>query len=1710
MALMLLIGLTFLIPSPLLAHGVTPPQDPSPLVAHGTDKRGLLALTLRTDRPVAPGETVTLLVDVSPTVAADALTVQWYLPDGGELTGSAETLLPRVPAQATMTLQRQVRFPSAGVYVVSVNASYGIGAAMQVTAATVLVFTVQPDGNARVTHYDPRIDIRQQRLIPTTVTVEETAVAADANGDPCFTINGVVTRLDRRPIPNSPAGVPAFVDSRVPVRNVPVDMMEEDTLFDDYYGTRLTDANGNFNFSFCDDDGWFDDELELYVIVRAEMWDGQGRKVVEVEDSSWIDEVHEFESGRQASEGGTLRFDMEFDRNYNPANLAAGATFGSEVFNIADAIYSAWLLWNANGGAVGDDAIFADAAEVHYEPDYGDDGSYFDPFWNEITIADAASDPDAWDDSVIIHEWMHFADDLYGCDDTPGGDHSFFANTGDTELAWSEGYSNYYQSVVRTANGDPNGNFYIDTNGAGRPGSADLEAWNTISTTLNSVFNEGAIAAMLWDLQDSANDGNDRVGYGHRANQEVFTDPAFESNGDIFDDTCNVYVYLRVWRQIGKPATRDTAAAVSQNVGYIPPDFTRAAVAQAVNQTVNAASVQTMQDTTVAPSPLTTDYRWWKQLTWVVDNSTSMVGPKIAGVKTVINEQLNDLNNDPKGVDFNLYTFNHEGYTNRKIFENEFYSDRITPSINGIGTTNSNDLDCSNVVYGLQAMQQALVGKRAGDLWLFTDGRDAQFPRVDTVVQQLTRQQVKGSIALLGGCASPPLSPNRLNGTETYLGNAAGPQSSGIVPYLMTSLRSGGQFLFVNPDQIGLASDILRAQLANSAGAGRWSDYVSDFPLYRWDKLDTNEYRWIDTSVAAGGTFAGQPYNKAIQVFFPQPFTIWGQSTNFGWVQDDGYILMGNQLNSPTLDLLYAPLQWKNRYCGPRAATAPNEVPCFTDYVEIFTKQDGPWFAITTTGIAASEQNRAYQVLLDSTTGEIRYQYQALATSDAGQAEIAVTDIANSRRMLVSNKDTNGAAPGMGYKFYWAPPQPAKTFTVAVDELMEGVGFMLTGYSGDFEPMVVRTPDGTAVDCADTANVICLNLGKVQYIQVNVNGRAGDWTATVDAAAPSNQGTFSFTAVAASTVGAEVLSDHSLYSKGVHRLLVKVGRVADQNRLTGWLQKPNGTRWGNPFTLYDDGAHDDLFAGDGYFGSEPITPGSGAAYLWVSGTADGTAFRRADPVPFNFQPFQLSAAVTHFSNDNDTPTAVPVTLTNGDSVYHCFDYDITYPSEWAVWSGNWDYDDLGSLCLSAGETRQQILTVYPAWYEAPSGATGEVTISFSDVDNPGLNDSVTVTFMRQRAGVNVRIDNAYKTTSLRPNGTDTAALQVAVFDEQGFFVADGTPVLINTTLGTVNPTVGTTQNGLVQLTFTAGTQEGDATIMAAVGGASAQTALSIRNPLPDRLDLVATPTDLAGDATSATLVATLLDRWGNPLANQLVRIGVSGDGQLGTLPGETEVVTLTTDGNGQVTTQFTKGAAAVGTGDVRAELLVEENGATHVAKVAQVSLRLSGSGNPEQPATLYLPLVTTGGVAAAPPSLAIYTDATAWEDWSWDSTVNLASTALAQAGSQAIAITHNASHAGFSLRSPTPTDATLYRAIRFWIYGAANGNALLLYTEASDEGPVSPQQYAFTAPPGVWTQITVPLSALGNPSVIKRVTLQENGGAAQATYFIDDLQLVGQ
>ncbi len=141
--------------------------------------------------------------------------------------------------------------------------------------------------------------------------------------------------------------------------------------------------------------------------------------------------------------------------------------------------------------------------------------------------------------------------------------------------------------------------------------------------------------------------------------------------------------------------------------------------------------------------------------------------------------------------------------------------------------------------------------------------------------------------------------------------------------------------------------------------------------------------------------------------------------------------------------------------------------------------------------------------------------------------------------------------------------------------------------------------------------------------------------------------------------------------------------------------------------------------------------------------------------------------------------------------------------------------------------------------------------------------------------------------------------------------------------------------------------------------------------------------------------------------------------------------------------------------------------------------------------------------------LIIYSDtlAAGWQDWSWDSMVNLANGAPVHSGAASVTVTYNAAWAGFSLRAPAPLSGGDYSAINFWVYGGTGGNTLELYTQPTDGGAPGPA-YAFNAPEGSWTAVTVPLTSLGSPAAIARLTIVDATGAVQPSFYVDDVTLV--
>lgn len=132
-----------------------------------------------------------------------------------------------------------------------------------------------------------------------------------------------------------------------------------------------------------------------------------------------------------------------------------------------------------------------------------DVGTGFDHISNTINVQGTDYDPDEFDDPVLLHEYGHFVSANYAYDKNPGGTHYWTSHIS-PQLAWSEGWANFFSSAAR------NSQYYIDGSIWGVM-VFDLEL-PTYYTTGDD--NEGAVASSLWDIFDSHNDGRDQLSDG--------------------------------------------------------------------------------------------------------------------------------------------------------------------------------------------------------------------------------------------------------------------------------------------------------------------------------------------------------------------------------------------------------------------------------------------------------------------------------------------------------------------------------------------------------------------------------------------------------------------------------------------------------------------------------------------------------------------------------------------------------------------------------------------------------------------------------------------------------------------------------------------------------------------------------------------------------------------------------------------------------------------------------------------------------------------------------------------------------------------------------------------------------------------------------------------------------------------------------------------
>lgn len=273
-----------------------------------------------------------------------------------------------------------------------------------------------------------------------------------------------------------------------------------------------TDANGDFSFQLPKNSG-------SYTVAVASRASNSNYKAYVLNNPT--DNVF-YTVSKSVSSGS----------NTSGVQLVAKATGTLEggAFNILDQIYKANKFLRDQtvncSGTFSACTPFSVAPEIHaYWAKGVNPGTYFGltnpisfylPGQSELYLMGGlngdvdASDTDHFDNSVIIHEYGHFIEDIYAQTDSPGGSHNGNSII-DPRLAWGEGWANFFQAAVT---GNP---VYRDTSGNidGTPGvyfNVDIENVETIGSKhdvpadMSAVgegnFHEFSITRLLWDTID--------------------------------------------------------------------------------------------------------------------------------------------------------------------------------------------------------------------------------------------------------------------------------------------------------------------------------------------------------------------------------------------------------------------------------------------------------------------------------------------------------------------------------------------------------------------------------------------------------------------------------------------------------------------------------------------------------------------------------------------------------------------------------------------------------------------------------------------------------------------------------------------------------------------------------------------------------------------------------------------------------------------------------------------------------------------------------------------------------------------------------------------------------------------------------------------------------------------------------------------------------
>ena len=138
----------------------------------------------------------------------------------------------------------------------------------------------------------------------------------------------------------------------------------------------------------------------------------------------------------------------------------------------------------------------------------------------------------------------------------------------------------------------------------------------------------------------------------------------------------------------------------------------------------------------------------------------------------------------------------------------------------------------------------------------------------------------------------------------------------------------------------------------------------------------------------------------------------------------------------------------------------------------------------------------------------------------------------------------------------------------------------------------------------------------------------------------------------------------------------------------------------------------------------------------------------------------------------------------------------------------------------------------------------------------------------------------------------------------------------------------------------------------------------------------------------------------------------------------------------------------------------------------------------------------------------IYDDAlqAPFQNWSWDTSVDVANTTPVHSGSHSLAASHNGAWAGLYLRNSDGVAVAANEEVRFQVHGGSGGQQINV--NVLDGNEVTTTLATISPDANQWTEVVLDFAPSATPSVIRGLIFQDASGAAQNTFYVDQIEIL--